>query len=50
MPEPESLRQTLDDIRRKLAASAYKNEEHVRLSLIARVMHASGRVMKGAKH
>ena len=29
---PESLRETLEDIRRKLIAGVYQNEEHVRLS------------------
>lgn len=42
MPERETLREALDDIRRKLAAGAYTNEEHVRLSLVARVMQALG--------
>ena len=37
MPERESLRDALDDIRRKLAAGAYQNEEHVRLSLVVQV-------------
>lgn len=34
---PESLREALEDIRRKLIAGVYQNEEHVRLSLVARV-------------
>jgi predicted type IV restriction endonuclease len=38
----ESLRETLEDIRRKLAAGVYQNEEHVRLSLVARVLQALG--------
>jgi len=37
---PESLRETLDDIRRKLNAGVYQNEEHVRLSLVARVLQS----------
>ncbi|WP_022824042.1 DUF4357 domain-containing protein [Hymenobacter norwichensis] len=32
----------LEDIRRRLLASEYKNEEHVRLSLVARVVQAVG--------
>lgn len=32
------MRITLDDIRRKLAEGAYKNEEHVRLSLVSRIL------------
>jgi len=39
---PESLRDILADIRRKLKEGAYKNEEHVRLSLVARVLQALG--------
>jgi hypothetical protein len=38
---PESLREALEDIRRKLSAGAYQNEEHVRLSLVARVVNES---------
>jgi len=36
---PESLREAIEDIQRKLKAGAYQNEEHVRLSLVARVVH-----------
>ena len=32
----------LDDIRRRLLAGEYKNEEHVRLSLVARIVQAVG--------
>jgi hypothetical protein len=39
---PESLREALEDIRRKLGAGVYQNEEHVRLSLVARVVKALG--------
>jgi predicted type IV restriction endonuclease len=39
---PESLRETLEDIRRKLHDDVYLNEEHVRLSLVARVLQALG--------
>ena len=45
MTEPESLRDALTDIRRKLNAGAYQNEEHVRLSLVARVVQALGWVI-----
>ncbi len=38
----EALRSALDDIRRKLNAGAYQNEEHVRLSLVARIVQALG--------
>jgi hypothetical protein len=33
----ESLREALEDIRRKLSAGVYQNEEHVRLALAERV-------------
>jgi len=33
-----SLRETLSDIRQKLKDGVYKNEEHVRMSLVARVL------------
>lgn len=39
---PETLRDTIEDIRRKLQAGLYQNEEHVRLSLVARVLQALG--------
>ncbi len=39
---PESLRDVLEDIQQKLKANAYQNEEHVRLSLVARVVQALG--------
>jgi predicted type IV restriction endonuclease len=38
----QSLRETLKDIRCKLVAGVYQNEEHVRLSLVARVLQALG--------
>jgi len=38
----EALRSALDDIRRKLNAGVYQNEEHVRLSLVARIVQALG--------
>jgi len=38
MPDSESLRETLEDVRRKLNAGVYQNEEHVRLSLVARMV------------
>ena len=38
----EGLRQIIEDIRRKLQAGVYQNEEHVRLSLVARVVQALG--------
>ena len=38
----EMLRPILEDIRRKLNAGAYQNEEHVRLSLVARIVQALG--------
>lgn len=38
----ESLRQTIEDIRRKLKSSVYQNEEHVRLSLVARIVQELG--------
>ena len=37
---PESLRDVIEDILRKLKANAYQNEEHVRLSLVARVVRS----------
>ena len=36
------MKSTLDDIRRKLADGVYKNEEHVRLSLVARILGELG--------
>lgn len=36
------MRQTLEDIRRKLAERVYRNEEHVRLSLVARILNELG--------
>lgn len=36
------MRETLEDIRRKLQERAYKNEEHVRLSLVARILNDLG--------
>ncbi len=39
---PESLRDVIEDIQRKLRTNAYQNEEHVRLSLVARVVQALG--------
>ncbi len=39
---PESLLEILEDIHRKLIAGVYQNEEHVRLSLVARVVQALG--------
>ena len=39
---PESLRDVIEDIQKKLKANAYQNEEHVRLSLVARVVQALG--------
>ena len=38
----ESLRDILEDIHRKLVAGAYQNEEHVRLSLVAREVQGLG--------
>jgi len=38
----KSLRHTLEDIRHKLNAGVYQNEEHVRLSLVARVVQELG--------
>lgn len=38
----ETLREILEDIRHKLNTSVYQNEEHVRLSLVARVVQALG--------
>ena len=35
-----NLREALEDIRRKLNAGVYQNEEHVRLSLVARILQA----------
>lgn len=39
---PESLRTVIEDIQKKLKANVYQNEEHVRLSLVARVVQALG--------
>ena len=39
---PETLREALEDIRRKLNTGVYQNEEHVRLALVARVVQALG--------
>lgn len=39
---PESLREALEDVHRKLITSVYQKEEHVRLSLVARVAQAVG--------
>jgi len=39
---PESLRDAIEDIQKKLKVNAYQNEEHVRLSLVARVVQALG--------
>ena len=36
------MKDTISDIRQKIANLAYKNEEHVRLSLIARVLQKLG--------
>ena len=36
------MRQTLEDIRRKLNERVYRNEEHVRLSLVARILNDLG--------
>jgi hypothetical protein len=36
------MKETLIDIRRKLADRVYKNEEHVRLSLVARIIQKLG--------
>jgi hypothetical protein len=36
------MRQTLEDIRQKLGDRAYKNEEHVRLSLVSRLLLEMG--------
>jgi len=41
---PESLREALEDIRRKLQAGVYQYEEHVRLSLVASVVGLPDRV------
>jgi len=38
----ETLRQALEDIRHKLNDGVYQNEEHVRLSLVARVVQVLG--------
>jgi predicted type IV restriction endonuclease len=37
-----AMRQTLEDIRKKLTEHVYKNEEHVRLSLVARLLSKLG--------
>ncbi len=39
---PENLRTVIEDIQKKLKANDYQNEEHVRLSLVARVVQALG--------
>lgn len=36
------MRQILEDIRNKLSEGAYKNEEHIRLSLVSRILHKLG--------
>ena len=36
------MREILTDIRNKLSANAYENEEHVRLSLVCRLLHKLG--------
>lgn len=36
------MRQILEDIRNKLSEDAYKNEEHIRLSLVSRILHKLG--------
>lgn len=36
------MRETLLDIRSKIASGAYKNEEHVRLGIVARILSQSG--------
>lgn len=36
------MRQILEDIRNKLSEEAYKNEEHIRLSLVIRILHKLG--------
>ena len=36
------MRQILEDIRNKLSEGAYKNEEHMRLSLVVRLLHKLG--------
>src|ERR1700733_1125450 len=36
------MKELLDDIATKLRANAYTNEEHVRLALVARLLHALG--------
>lgn len=40
--EGETVRDILLDIRQKLKDSAYSNEEHVRLSLVCRILHRLG--------
>jgi len=40
MPDAPNLRETIEDIQRKLRAGAYQNEEHVRLSLVGMVVQA----------
>lgn len=35
------MKETLDDIRRKLADGVYENEEHVRFALVARSLNES---------
>ena len=39
---PESLGEALEDVRHKLKTGVYQNEEHVRLSLVARVVQELG--------
>lgn len=36
------MRQILEDIRNKLSEGTYKNEEHIRLSLVIRILHKLG--------
>ena len=36
------MRQILEDIRNKLSEDVYKNEEHIRLSLVIRILHKLG--------
>ena len=36
------MRQILEDIRNKLSEDAYKNEEHIRLSLVIRILQKLG--------
>jgi len=36
------MRETIKDIQNKLIARSYRNEEHVRLSLVARILQSLG--------